>query len=337
MNALARHAEDFKDRLDRLHAAVRQAVVDSRTRLHDPARVVRHAAGDVLYRIDTHVEPIVLEQARQWAADCPLVLIAEGIGEDGVTVLPDGASETDAIIRLIVDPIDGTRGLMYDKRSAWCLTGIAPNRGSATCLADIEIAMMSELPTAKQNRCDILYAVRGQGVEAKRHTIGETSEPIALAPSTATNLDHGFAAVSSFFPTTKRLAADLMEAIASRLSQQEETSTPLIFDDQYISTGGQLYELIAGHDRFLCDLRPLFYALSDQPVRHCCHPYDICTMLIAQESGVLITDGQGRSLNAPLDVHTNLNWAGYANADLKAAIEPVTLDWIARQGKELSG
>ena len=44
-------------------------------------------------------------------------------------MLPDGASEADCQWRVIVDPIDGTRGLMYQKRSAWILTGVAPNRG----------------------------------------------------------------------------------------------------------------------------------------------------------------------------------------------------------------
>ena len=44
-------------------------------------------------------------------------------------VLPEGTPEADAVWRVIVDPIDGTRGLMYQKRSAWILTGVAPNRG----------------------------------------------------------------------------------------------------------------------------------------------------------------------------------------------------------------
>ena len=30
---------------------------------------------------------------------------------------------------VIVDSIDGTRGLMYDKRSAWCLAAVAPPGG----------------------------------------------------------------------------------------------------------------------------------------------------------------------------------------------------------------
>ena len=39
-------------------------------------------------------------------------MIAEGIG-DGQVVLPEGASESDAVWRVIVDPIDGTVSFFY--------------------------------------------------------------------------------------------------------------------------------------------------------------------------------------------------------------------------------
>src|SRR5262245_57899318 len=45
---------------------------------------------------------------------------------------------------VIVDTIDGTRGLMYDKRPAWCLAAVAPPGGS---LWDVVAAAMTELPT----------------------------------------------------------------------------------------------------------------------------------------------------------------------------------------------
>ena len=68
------------------------------------------------------------------------------------------------------------------------------------------------------------------------------------------------------------------------------------FEDQYISSGGQLYELMAGHDRFVADLRPLFERRRPGGAALCCHPYDLCTELIARELGVLVTDEQGRPL-----------------------------------------
>ena len=86
-----------------------------------------------------------------------------------------------------------------------------------------------------------------------------------------------------------------------------------LFEDQYISSGGQLYELMAGHDRFVADLRPLFERHRPGGAALCCHPYDLCTELIARELGVIVTDEQGRRLAAPLDVAADVSWVGYAN------------------------
>jgi fructose-1,6-bisphosphatase/inositol monophosphatase family enzyme len=89
---------------------------------------------------------LIEREIESWPDECkPLVLVAEGIGEEGRRDFgpPDGAR-----VRVIVDPIDGTRGLMYDKRSAWFLAAVAENRGEETCLADTFAAVMVELPTS---------------------------------------------------------------------------------------------------------------------------------------------------------------------------------------------
>ena len=59
---------------------------------------------------------------------------------------------------------------------------------------------------------------------------------------------------------------------------------------------------MAGHDRFVADLRPLFERRRPGGAALCCHPYDLCTELIARELGVVVTDEHGRQLAAPLDV-----------------------------------
>ena len=102
----------------------------------------------------------------------------------------------------------------------------------------------------------------------------------------------------------------------------EDSENPLVFDDQYMTTGGQLYELLVGHDRFLADLRPVFFAALGLPPKLVCHPYDICVERIAREAGVAITDPRGAHLSAPLDIRAPVAWIGYANADLRALIEP---------------
>src|SRR2546429_7987200 len=98
----------------------------------------------------------------------PIVLIAEGL-PTGKLVLPLGTQEEKAIWRVIVDPIDGTRGLMYQKRSAWVLTGVAPNRGSETNFQDIALAVQTEIPLLKQHLCDSLWGHRGGGAHAERY------------------------------------------------------------------------------------------------------------------------------------------------------------------------
>jgi hypothetical protein len=107
------------------------------------------------------------------------------------------------------------------------------------------------------------------------------------------------------------------------------------FEDQYISTAGQLYELMAGHDRFVADLRPLVERLLAARGLHlgiCCHPYDVCTELIARELGVVVCDPAGGRLSAPLALEPEIAWVGYANRHLRAEIEPHLLRALVSRG-----
>ncbi len=138
--------------------------------------------------------------------------------------------------------------------------------------------------------------------------------------------------VSNFFPGTKVLSAELMEHIARHMIGPADVTRATVFEDQYISTGGQFYELIVGHDRFNADLRPAFYQMQSQPEGMCCHPYDCATMLIAEEAGVILTDPLGKPLDGPLDVNTGIAWAGYANAALRDRIAPLLKQFLHDKG-----
>jgi fructose-1,6-bisphosphatase/inositol monophosphatase family enzyme len=320
------------DRLREFQRVVRDALIRSRAGA-DLNAVNRATQADTIYQIDTVVEPLLEDFCREWGKTTPLVLIAEGIadetGREGVRVFPEGIREGQAQIRLIVDPIDGTRGIMYDKRAAWALAGVAPNKGPTTSLRDIEVAVMTELPTSKMGFADVLWAVKGNGAQASRIDLRNgDAQPLTLRPSAADRIDHGFATVSNFFPGAKVLASELMEYLVSRLVGPADVTRAAVFDDQYISTGGQFYELIVGHDRFNADLRPLFYRLQCQPEGLCCHPYDCAAMLIALEAGVILTDDKGRPLDGPLDVTTGISWVGYANESLHRKIEPLLLQFV---------
>src|ERR1700722_19414865 len=226
------------ERLIEFQSAVRDQIVASRRSagLHQ----VSHAtAADTIYQIDTLVEPILEDFCREWATTTPLVLIAEGIedesGNEGMKIYPEGTSADQAEIRLIVDPIDGTRGLMYDKRAAWALAAVTPNNGAATTLRDAEVSVMTELPTSKMGQADVLWAIRGRGAHGHRVDLSNgQNQPLVLQPSTADTINHGFASVANFFPGTKVLSSELMEHLVRHLIGPADVTRATVFDDQYI-------------------------------------------------------------------------------------------------------
>ncbi len=302
-------------------AACEQSAVDDLAGVDDDSD-----AGDTIYAVDRVSEAVLLEFfAREVAPTWSLVLVAEGL-EGGEVCLPVGISPAEAQIRVIIDPIDGTRGLMYQKRSAWILTGVAPNRGSATRLRDITIAAMTEIPLVKQHLSDVLWATAGRPTRALRHNrlTGE-ERPLELRPSRATSVAHGFATVSRFFPGAREELAAIDDAMMRAVLGPPQRGKAQCFEDQYICSGGQLYELIVGHDRFVADLRPLldrWLAARGRDLGICCHPYDLAALLVAEQAGVIVTDPTGAPLDAPFNVEADVGWVGYANAAIRAQIEP---------------
>lgn len=315
--------------LRRLHDTIRAAVVEAceSSTLEGLASIAREEEGDTIYAVDCISEELLVEFfEREIARMMPVVLIGEGL-PGGKVVLPRGASEADARWRIIVDPIDGTRGLMYQKRSGWILTGVAPNLGEETSLADIELAIQTEIPLVKQHLSDVAWAVRGEGAQAERvnRLTGERT-PISLRPSQVPTIAHGYAQIVRFFPGAREELAAIDEEIVRGALGPVHPGKAHCFEDQYACSGGQLYELASGHDRFVADLRPLMEIVLRErglALGICCHPYDLCTELIAREAGVLVTDLHGEPLRARLAVEPDVGWAGYANSQIRAQIEPL--------------
>jgi fructose-1,6-bisphosphatase/inositol monophosphatase family enzyme len=312
-----------------LHERIREAVVAAceHASSDEMARVVADDAGDTIFAVDRISEELLVDFfAREVAANDPLVLIAEGL-ESGQMILPRGTPESDAVWRIIVDPIDGTRGLMYQKRSAWILTGVAPNRGPDTNLQDIELAVQTEIPLVKQHLSDSIWAVRGEGIQAERfNRLTSEHVPLSLRPSSAHSIEQGYAMLARFFPSARDVLAALDEEIVLGALGPIQPGKAHCFEDQYASSAGQLYELMAGHDRFVADVRALLGPVMTErglPQPLCCHPYDLCTELIARELGVIVTDPKGNMLNPPLSVEPDVGWVGYANGHIRAQIEPL--------------
>ena len=293
------------------------------------SREVRDDSGDTIFGIDAEVEDILIQHCQDWGKTQHFVLFAEGIDPDGLQFGQPGRGGPP--FRLLVDPIDGTRGLMFDKRSAWCLMGLAPEKGKATRLSDIEIAVMTELPTTRQSTSDVLWAIAGKGAHGERHDIGTGApRPLVLVPSQATTLRHGFATVVNYFQGGKELISRLEEAIFLRALGAWNPEKAEIYADQYISSGGQLAEVALGRDRFVLDVRPLVHQKLGVKSSLASRPYDIVTMRIAQEAGCVVCDPYGAPLDAPLDVTTNVAFACYANKQLAAQLIPIVREEVRR-------
>lgn len=332
------HVDELLPVLLQLHAAIRQAVVAAceNATLEEMAGIAREEAGDTIYAIDRiSEEMLVAFFSQEVAVHTPIILIAEGL-ESGKLVLPAGTAEAAARWRIIVDPIDGTRGLMYQKRSGWILTGIAPNKGAQTTLQDIELALQTEIPLVKQHLSDIIWVIRGEGVTAVRHNrFTNEDTPLLVQPSRAASIAHGFAMIARFFPGARETLAAIDEEIIQAALGPVQPGKAHCFEDQYICSGGQLYELMSGRDRFVADLRPLMEPLLAQQglaLGICCHPYDICTELIARALGIIVTDEHGQPLTAPLDTESDVTWVGYANSAIRAQIEPHLQSALRKRG-----
>jgi hypothetical protein len=293
------------------------------------SRTVRDDAGDTIFGLDVAVEELLLQQCEDWGHTQHFVLLAEGLDPRGIEFGTPGRGGPP--FRLLVDPIDGTRGLMFDKRSAWCLMGAAPDRGTATRLQDVEVAVMTELPTTRQATSDVLWCIAGHGAHGERYDLrAGTVVPLPVVPSGAATLRHGFATVCSFFPGGKELLARLDEAILARALGAWNPAKAEVYCDQYISSGGQLAEVALGRDRFVLDVRPLVHRRLGAASSLACRPYDVVTWRIAQEAGSVVCDPWGQPLDAPLDTTTSVAFACYANPGLAAALIPIVRDEVQR-------
>jgi len=330
---------EVKKRLVTVGELVRDHVLEELRRQSAEAlsAVAFHSAADTIYEIDRSVETILLPALQEHLAPLvSFVLICEGVNDEQPLPFPAGCAMDDCELRIIIDPIDGTRPIMYNKRSAWVLMGVAPNRGEATTLADIELAVQVELPTTRAALADTLWAIRGQGAFGETVDL-KTSErvPFRLQPSRAHSIRGGFAMLANFFPIGKDVLAGIEQDLALELFGDLSNNKTALFTDQYLSSGGQLYELMMGHDRMLADVRARLYekfAREGKATGHSCHPYDICTALIATEAGVIVTDGCGQPLTAPLNTTEDVSWIGYANQAIRDEVEPVLQALLEKYG-----
>jgi hypothetical protein len=174
---------------------------------------------------------------------------------------------------------------------------------------------------------DTLWAIKGQGTHAFTVDLktGETTQR-PISPSKAKTIIGGFSQIARFFPPGRAILAQIDDELIEELAPDAPVGKAILFEDQYISSGGQLYEVLVGHDRFIADLRPLLYnrlAQEGKKIGLVCHPYDVAAHLIGTEAGVIITDEYGQVLNPPLDVTSPVGWMLFANEHIQQEVQPV--------------
>ena len=324
--------ERMRGLLCRLQDDIRDALISARASAAAGgfASVAAVTAADTIYGIDKVSEGTVLGWlAVSWPPEWPVELVMEGIGEDGVPVtFPRHTPLSQTRVKLIVDPIDGTRCLMYDKRPAWALAAVAPQHGPTTGLSHLMAAAMTELPTSKQWRADQLSAVRGAGpgglVAESVNVLTSERQPLAVRPSQATDFRHGFASLVKFFPEGKALTAQIEEAMWDQLHGRGRPAT---------AASSSMTSIFLPADKSTnclpgttassatCGRSSCPHSGTRTPLT--CHPYDICTALLLTEAGGVIESPDGRPLDAPLDTLTPVAWIGYANETLARLARPV--------------
>jgi hypothetical protein len=314
---------------------IRDTLIAARTKeARNFMRIAAVTEADTIYHIDKLSEHAIVAWFEQhWPRAWPVEVVMEGVEDADALTFPRGTPPARTRWKCILDPIDGTRGLMYDKRSAWILAGLAPQRGAKTDLRDVVVAAMTELPTSKHARADQFSVVRGAGLRGVRATALDlrtrVTTRLAFRPSRARDLAHGFASIAKFFPAGKTLLAQFEEKLWAELSRASKNpgageTSPSIFDDQYICSGGQICELLVGHDRLIADVRPLAFAKLGLNSELVCHPYDLCTGLLLTEAGGMLENPlTGAPVSAPLDTTSPVSWIGYANPHLAKLARPV--------------
>jgi fructose-1,6-bisphosphatase/inositol monophosphatase family enzyme len=274
-------------------------------------------AGDLAYALDDVADEPLSEYAMRLGARHPTTLIAEGPGERRA-----GAGAAGAPLRVLIDPVDGTRSLMHDMRTAWALTGLAPDKGPATRLADVVVAVQTELPTTTTGIYHVLSAVRGRGAVIARHDArtGAELERRPLRASPGVRIDNGYLCFTRFLAVERPLVAQLEAEFLARAIETHDLDPRLLYDDQYLCSAGQLFLVATGRYRMLADLRGWLHRTRGLQ-NFTAKPYDLATLLIWREAGVPVLDEHFAPLDAPMDTESKLSVIAFANEALRVKLE----------------
>lgn len=295
----------------------------------DLARVVSQGAGDQTYAIDQPTEEVLSVWLEEQARVAPLSVLTEDAGWRHMGPGAHGPRELAGFDhggpRIVVDPIDGTRNLMTDLRSAFSVVALAGPGADAPRQAEIQLGLLSEIPTTRAASWRRLHAARGAACWWEEHAL-VSGFPIAAAhriqADNVLRVDHAYFPFFKYMADLRAPIASIEAAFLERLATHERADIRNCYDDQYISNAGQLVQLIEGRYRMIADLRAWLAQHRGQPTLST-KPYDISGALIcAQAAGCCVLDPLGAELDFPLDTSTHLSFVGWHNSLTQQRLAP---------------
>ena len=227
----------------------------------------------------------------------------------GAACFPRARAERDAEIVALVDPIDGTRGLMYQKRPAWILTGIAPYRGGARDARGHSHrgADRDSAGEAAPRRHAVGRGRRGRPRRTDRSRSRARARRWRCGRRGRRRSPTASAASRSSSPGRARELAAIDDAVVSRLLGEARRRRRSAGVRRRVPVVRRPALRACGRPRSL-DGRPAPSPSARPARRWAARRFSARTRtissceLIAREAGVIVTDPRGAPLSAPLDV-----------------------------------